>query len=94
MGLPSVITTDQGSEFNNSLNASLMKEFNVSHRLTTPYHPQANGLDERFNQTLVRSLAKYAQEKRNTWDANLEAVVYAYNTAVQVNYFRLIFMTQ
>ena len=84
MGLPSVITTDQGSEFNNRINAKLMKAFGIKHRLTTAYHPQANGLDERYNQTLINSLSKFAQEDREKWDDNLGAVVYSYNTAVQV----------
>ena len=83
MGLPAVITTDQGKEFRNLLNAELMRVFGIKHRLTTCYHPQANGLDERYNQTLVNALAKYAQDNRATWDSNLKEIVYAYNTAVQ-----------
>ena len=82
MGLPAVITTDQGKEFHNRFNAGMMEVFGVDHRMTTPYHSQANGLDERYNQTLVNALAKFAQEERNTWDERLGEVVYAYNTAV------------
>ena len=59
------------------------ESFDIKHRLTTCYHPQANGLDERYNQTLVNALAKYAQDNRGTWDSNLKEIVYAYNTAVQ-----------
>ena len=44
---------------------------------------QANGLDERFNQTLVNALSKFAQKHRESWDEQLAEVVYAYNTAVQ-----------
>jgi len=44
---------------------------------------QANGLDERFNQTLSNSLAKFAQDHRSSWDEKLTEVVYAYNTAYQ-----------
>ena len=40
MGIPRVITTDQGSEFNNKLNQKLMSELQIEHRLTTAYHPQ------------------------------------------------------
>ena len=86
MGLPSVITTDQGKEFNNCMNAELMKTCNIKHRLTTAYHPQANGLDERFNQTLMNSLAKFVQEDRQSWDEHLGEVVYSYNSAFQVSY--------
>ena len=83
LGLPSVITTDQGSEFRNQLNAELTTTFGIKHRLTTAYHPQANGLDERYNQTLINSLSKFAQQCRGKWDDKLAEVVYAYNTAVQ-----------
>ena len=37
MGLPRMITTDQGKEFNNSLNHKFMKKLNI---LATAYHPQ------------------------------------------------------
>ena len=50
--------------------------------MTTLYHPQANSLDEHYNQTLVAAVAKFAQEGRSTWDGRLGDVVYAYNTAV------------
>ena len=40
MGLPRVITTDQGGEFRNELDNELMKLLGIEHRLTTPYHPQ------------------------------------------------------
>ena len=83
LGLPSVITTDQGREFRNEVNAALMTTFGIKHRLTTAYHPQANGLDERYNQTLINSLSKFAQSVRSKWDEKLPEVVYAYNTAIQ-----------
>ena len=40
MGIPRVLTSDQGSEFNNKLNDEFMKLLQINHRLTTPYHPQ------------------------------------------------------
>lgn len=39
-GLPKVLTSYQGSEFNNSLDTMLMEMLGIDHRLTTPYHPQ------------------------------------------------------
>jgi len=42
MGIPRVITTDQGSEFNNQLNKQLMSLLEIDHRLTTTYHPQVS----------------------------------------------------
>ena len=41
MGLPKVITSDNGKEFcNHLLDKELMKLLGIEHRLTTPYHPQ------------------------------------------------------
>ncbi len=40
MGLPSVVTTDQGTEFRNTLNSEMMSTFGIKHRFTTAYHPQ------------------------------------------------------
>ena len=82
MGLPNVITTDQGKEFRNQFNDALMDELGIKHRLTSPYHPQANGLDERFNQTLVNALAKHVQDDRTLWDVSITTIVYSYNTSI------------
>ena len=40
MGIPRVITTDQGSEFRNRLNKEMTTLLGIEHRLTTAYHPQ------------------------------------------------------
>ena len=40
MGLPAVITTDQGSEFKNQLND--VKILIIRHHLITAYHPQVD----------------------------------------------------
>ena len=40
LGLPQVLTTDQGTEFKNELNDELMQILGIEHRLTTAYHPQ------------------------------------------------------
>ena len=42
MGLPAVITIDQGSEFKNQLNDEMMKILNIRHHLITAYHPQVD----------------------------------------------------
>ena len=42
MGLPAVITTDQGSEFKNQLNDEMTKILNIRHHLITAYQPQVD----------------------------------------------------
>ena len=44
MGIPQVVVSDQGREFNNALNDELAKTLGISRRLTTPYHPQVLNL--------------------------------------------------
>ena len=58
----------------------LFKLTGIEHRISSPYHPQTNGLDERLNQTLTRALIKFAEAKEN-WDENIDAALYAYHIA-------------
>ena len=49
---------------------------------TTPYHPQADGLTERFNRTLEGMLRCFIEENLSEWDEYLDPLAFAYNTAV------------
>ena len=39
MGIPRVLTSDQGTEFHNQINEELTTLLKVDHRLSTAYHP-------------------------------------------------------
>jgi len=52
------ILTDQGSNFTSKLLMELYRLLRVKAILTSPYHPQTDGLVEWFNQTLKRMLRK------------------------------------
>jgi transposase InsO family protein len=80
-GCMETIITDQGREFVNSMNDKLCDLLDIKHKLTSPYHPQANGLDERFNQTLKRALEKLVNTRQNDWDVLLKHVLFAYRTS-------------
>ena len=54
----------------------------TEHRIASAYHPQINGLDERLNQTVTKSLVKYINADQNDWDENLESVLFSYRTNV------------
>ena len=45
---------------------------------TTPYHPQAKGLVERFIGTLKKVLKAYALTEPQNWDDHLQYICFAY----------------
>jgi hypothetical protein len=79
-GCPKVLLSDQGTHFCNELVDSLCKLMTIKHRLSSAYHPQTNGLTERFNKTLCTTLAKYVSDYGDSWDTFLESALFAYRT--------------
>lgn len=77
-GWPKIIQSDQGREFINSVNSYLFKSTNIKHCISSAYHPQTNGLDERFNQTLLNTLKKVVDSNEKEWDKHIPAALYAY----------------
>ncbi|XP_032688865.1 uncharacterized protein LOC116852520 [Odontomachus brunneus] len=55
-GTPLRITSDQGTQFESSVFTSLAQLLGAKHIHTAPYHPQSNGLVERFHRTLKAAL--------------------------------------
>ncbi|TPX51269.1 hypothetical protein SeLEV6574_g00360 [Synchytrium endobioticum] len=80
-GVPKTILTDQGSEFTNSMMQRIADRLKVTHKVTTAYYPQANGLVERFNKTLVDGLTAYQTEEPHVWDMYLDGFLFAYRTS-------------
>jgi hypothetical protein len=79
-GCPKELLTDRGTHFVNEMLDSLCGHYGVKHKLSTAYHPQTNGLVERFNRTLCEALAKFANENKDDWDLFISSVLFAYRT--------------
>ncbi len=67
----------------NKVSDKLFSMTKTVHRISSAYHPQTNGLVERFNQTLQRSLVNYINSNQSDWDDKLEGVLFAYRTSEQ-----------
>ena len=83
-GMPKVIISDNGSGFVSDIMYACLKAMGVKWKYVLPYHPQSNGICERFNSTLVNMLAMYVQDpkKQNLWSNFISHVVFAYNTSI------------
>lgn len=59
-GCPTDIVTDRGRQFESALFEQLSKFIGFKHRKTTSYHPQCNGLIERFHRQLKAAITCHA----------------------------------
>jgi Integrase zinc binding domain/Integrase core domain len=55
-GIPDIVTSDLGRQFVSEVWQSVCRRFNICHKLTTAYHPQANRMLEWFHRQLKEAL--------------------------------------
>ena len=82
-GMPLVLLTDQGSNFESKVITSLCEMFGIEKRRTTAYHPQTDGLCERFNGILKSLLRMRVNREKNDWDEQLPHALLAYRISTQ-----------
>src|SRR6266511_4328821 len=76
---PRILQSDRETYFINEVIQRLTKRFKIKHSLSSPYHPQSNGLVERFNKMLYEGIAKLAEEV-DQWNKFIQPVLFAYKT--------------
>ncbi|KAI5335720.1 hypothetical protein L3X38_025854 [Prunus dulcis] len=80
-GTPRAIINDGGSHFCNRPFEALMKKFGITHKISTPYHPQTNGQAELANRKIKQILEKTVNPTRKDWSLRLTDALWAYRTA-------------
>ena len=80
-GVPSTIITDRGRQFESRLWGTLMAFIGSRRACTTAYHPQTNGMVERFHRQLKAALK--AQPQPDSWMDALPLVLLGIHTAVK-----------
>ena len=78
-GLPSKIVSDNGPQFISSQFKEFIAKLKITHSRTTDYHPQSNGMDERFNGTLVKIMRNYVETNQKDWCDKLIWALMLYN---------------
>ena len=81
-GVPVQLLSDRRKAFS-SLMEDIYKLMGIHKVSTTAYHPQTNGLVERFNWTLTDMLAKTVDKSGRDWDWRLAHVLFAYRVSPQ-----------
>ena len=82
-GLPERLITDNGPNFRSRVLAQMCKILRTAHTFTTPYHPQFDGLCERFNRTVASMLRGFVADHQRDWDLHLPYLLHAYRAAPQ-----------
>eukprot|EP00253_Pinus_taeda_P012235 PITA_12235 len=74
------IVIDRGSQFTSNMVESLVEEYKIKHRKSTPYHPQAIGHMESTNKVIEGILTKIVHLRRRDWAERLPGALWAYIT--------------
>nr|GEX52125.1 reverse transcriptase domain-containing protein [Tanacetum cinerariifolium] len=77
-GTPKAIISDRGTHFCNDQFARIMSKYEVTHRLSTAYHPQTSRQVEVTNRGLKRILERTVGENHALWSDKLKDALWAF----------------
>uniref|UniRef100_A0A8C5LM99 ribonuclease H n=1 Tax=Leptobrachium leishanense TaxID=445787 RepID=A0A8C5LM99_9ANUR len=82
VGFPQEILSDQGTQFTAEVTQQLWRLCGIKPLYSSPYHPQTNGLCERFNGTLKQLLCTFTMSHKG-WERHLPHLLFAYREVPQ-----------
>lgn len=82
-GVPVKLLSDRGKNFLSSLVIEICVILGCHKVNTSSYHPQTDGLVERWNKTVCTILSMYVNDRQNDWDKFLPFALLAYRTSIQ-----------
>ena len=84
-GYPDAVLSDRGTQFESEKFRAYCKQFGIIKRRTNAYHPQGNGICERFNGTIWRKIKVLQQVHRcsiTKWPGLLPMALFDYRNSV------------
>ena len=82
-GIPWVLISDNGKQFDNRLFRELCSQLNIKNHYSSPRHPQANGQVEVTNRTLLKQINTRLEGAKSMWVEELPSVLWVYRTTVR-----------
>lgn len=83
VGLPTMVQSDQGSNFTSGLFEQVMKSLGIQQFKSTAYHPQSQGVVERFHLTLKTMIKAYCLDTGSEWDDGMDLLLFSVRDSVQ-----------
>ena len=77
-GVPEALLSDRGTNLMSHLMLDICKKLGIRKLNTTAYHPECDGMVERFNRTLKTAIRKHAATYGPQWDRYLSGILFAY----------------
>ena len=83
IGVPKILQSDNGSEFNNRIVNALCRLTGINRRFIAPYNPRADGKVERTIKTIKDTIVKLLHGAAALWPLYVPFVQLAFNSKVQ-----------
>lgn len=75
-GVPCKLQTDGASYFTGRVFKDFVNQLGLAHSVSSPYHPESQGVLERSHRTLKATLTKLGLENSSSWDEDLPYVLF------------------
>ncbi|GBM55011.1 Retrovirus-related Pol polyprotein from transposon 412 [Araneus ventricosus] len=80
-GVPMILHSDQGTNFNSSLFTELCRLLGILKTRTTALHPESDGMVEGFHRTTLNHLSLFVSNNQTDWDTHLPLFLLANRSA-------------
>ena len=84
-GCPSILQSDRGTNFLSIVVRELCKIMKISKVHSSSFHAMSQGLVERYNGTIIKSLSMYTSKYQTDWDSYIPSVLMAYRVSPATN---------
>ena len=82
-GVPKVLVSDNGRQFDNTLFRDFCAHFRIQNHYSSPAHPQVNGQAEVANRSLLKIIKTRLEEVKGVWPNELLGVLWAYRMTIR-----------